>query len=103
MPARIPDLSDWQRQGVEEDCVDSPLHREEKSESEALVEDLNWNQMILGMSEEQINELIEQRRANSVSQEPDTTDTPSAGQDTADTTEISQIRQSTTSLRQRIL
>jgi hypothetical protein len=88
MPARIPDLSDWQRQGVEEDCVDSPLHREEKSESEALVEDLNWNQMILGMSEEQINELIEQRRANSVSQEPDTTDTSSAGQDTADTTEI---------------
>ena len=88
MPARIPDLSDWQRQGVEEDCVDSPLHREEKSESEALVEDLNWNQMILGMSEEQINELIEQRRANSVSQEPDTTDTSSAGQDTADTVEI---------------
>jgi hypothetical protein len=44
--------------------------------------------MILGMSEEQINELIEQRRANSVSQEPNTTDTPLVGQDTTDTVEI---------------
>jgi hypothetical protein len=81
-------LSDWRRQGVEYDCVDSSPLKEETSESEALVEDLNWNQMILGMSEEQIDELIEQRRANSVSQEPDTTDTSSAGQDTADTVEI---------------
>jgi hypothetical protein len=53
-----------------------------------VVEDLNWNQMILGMSEEQINELIEQRRSNSVSPNPDTTDTPEVGQDTADTKEI---------------
>jgi hypothetical protein len=46
------------------------------------IDDLSWNQMILGMSEEEINNLIEQRRSKSVSPSLDVPDTPDTPTDT---------------------
>lgn len=46
------------------------------------IDDLSWNQMILGMSEEEINNLIEQRRSKSVSPSLDASDTISTLDDT---------------------
>jgi hypothetical protein len=63
MPARIPNLSHWKRQEVAE-LPDNILQVEQQEpQPDELIEDLTWNQMILGMSEEQINQLIEQRRS----------------------------------------
>jgi hypothetical protein len=75
MPARIPNLSYWKREGVETSSSDVPPVEGEVFKADELIDDLTWNQMILGMSEDEINRLIEERRSKSLSDTPDLLDT----------------------------
>jgi hypothetical protein len=84
IPARIPDLSKWKRECVEDDSEDIPT----QLVADDLSDDLTWNQQVLGMSEEEKNKLIEERRTKAVSPNPDTLDTTEGKADTADTDKI---------------